>query len=279
MFFKEVSDFFAEKFNINIFEKILSLGLRVVIAGIIFIITIYAVKYFKKFLKKGFKKLKLDDGISGFLSSLIGVGLYILAVFIIAQFLGIDAASIVALLGSAGVTVGLAIQGSLANIAGGVLILILKPFKVGDFITENTHNNEGTVVEIGLIYTKLNTFDNKTVILPNGTLANSSIVNATNTPFRMIELKFDIAYSANFQKAREVIENILKEDEMVLHEKPILIAMDSLESSSVVICSRFYVANENFVSTRYRIREKVKIAFDENKIEIPFTQVVVHKGK
>ncbi len=279
MFFKDVSDFFAEKFNINIFEKILSLGLRVVIAGIIFIITIYAVKYFKKFLKKGFKKLKLDDGISGFLSSLIGVGLYILAVFIIAQFLGIDAASIVALLGSAGVTVGLAIQGSLANIAGGVLILILKPFKVGDFITENTHNNEGTVVEIGLIYTKLNTFDNKTVILPNGTLANSSIVNATNTPFRMIELKFDIAYSANFQKAREVIENILKEDEMVLHEKPILIAMDSLESSSVVICSRFYVANENFVSARYRIREKVKIAFDENKIEIPFTQVVVHKGK
>ncbi|MBO4776082.1 MAG: mechanosensitive ion channel [Lachnospiraceae bacterium] len=274
-----IKDYFSNIFNEALLNKIFSLTWRVLISLAILIITVRLVKLFKKFLRKAFKNLKLDDGIAGFLVSLIGVGCYILVGFFVAQSLGVDAASIIALLGSAGVTVGLAIQGSLANIAGGVLILILKPFKVGDYIIENTHSNEGTVVEIGLIYTKLNTFDNKTVILPNGTLANSSIVNVTHTPFRMIELIFDIAYSADYNLAKEVIEKIIREDEAVLQEKPVLIAMDSLDSSSVKVCSRFYVKNENFIPTRYRIREKVKFALDENGIEIPFTQVVVHEAK
>ena len=190
--------------------KVYSLAWRVVLCAALAIITIQAVKIIKKALKKAFKKVKVDDGIAGFLTSLICVGIYIVVGFIIAQSMGIDAASIVALLGSAGVTVGLAIQGSLANIAGGVLILILKPFKVGDYIIENSHSNEGTVIEIGLIYTKLNTIDNRTVILPNGTLANSSVVNVTQTPYRMIDLKLDIAYSADLQLAKDTIAKVLE---------------------------------------------------------------------
>ncbi len=257
--------------------KVYSLAWRVVLCAALAIITIQAVKIIKKALKKAFKKVKVDDGIAGFLTSLICVGIYIIVGFIIAQSMGIDAASIVALLGSAGVTVGLAIQGSLANIAGGVLILILKPFKVGDYIIENSHSNEGTVIEIGLIYTKLNTIDNRTVILPNGTLANSSIVNVTQTPYRMIDLKLDIAYSADLQLAKDTIAKVLEEDKDVLSEKPVVIAMESWEASSIRLCARFYVLNENFLATRFRVRESIKLAFDENNIEIPFTQVVVHK--
>ena len=174
-----MAEFLKSAFSSTVSEqfwiKVYSLAWRVVFCAVLAFITVQAVKFFKKFLKKAFKKLKLDDGIAGFLTSLISVALYILVAFIVAQSLGIDAASIVALLGSAGVTVGLAIQGSLANIAGGVLILVLKPFKIGDYIIENSHGNEGTVIEIGLIYTKLNTIDNRTVILPNGILANSSL--------------------------------------------------------------------------------------------------------
>ena len=257
--------------------KVYSLAWRVVLCAALAIITIRAVKIIKKALKKAFKKVKVDDGIAGFLTSLICVGIYIVVGFIIAQSMGIDAASIVALLGSAGVTVGLAIQGSLANIAGGVLILILKPFKVGDYIIENSHSNEGTVIEIGLIYTKLNTIDNRTVILPNGTLANSSIVNVTQTPYRMIDLKLDIAYSADLQLAKDTIAKVLEEDKDVLSEKPVVIAMESWEASSIRLCARFYVLNENFLATRFRVRESIKLAFDEKNIEIPFTQVVVHK--
>ena len=257
--------------------KVYSLAWRVVLCAAIAIITIQAVKIIKKALKKAFKKVKVDDGIAGFLTSLICVGIYIVVGFIIAQSMGIDAASIVALLGSAGVTVGLAIQGSLANIAGGVLILILKPFKVGDYIIENSHSNEGTVIEIGLIYTKLNTIDNRTVILPNGSLANSSIVNVTQTPYRMIDLKLDIAYSADLQLAKDTIAKVLEEDKDVLSEKPVVIAMESWEASSIRLCARFYVLNENFLATRFRVRESIKLAFDEKNIEIPFTQVVVHK--
>ena len=276
-----MAEFLKSAFSTTVSEqfwlKIYSLAWRVVLCAVLAFITVQAVKFFKKFLKKAFKKLKLDDGIAGFLTSLICVGLYILVGFICAQSLGIDAASIVALLGSAGVTVGLAIQGSLANIAGGVLILILKPFKVGDYIIENSHNNEGTVIEIGLIYTKLNTIDNRTVILPNGTLANSSLVNVTQTPYRMIDMKLDIAYSADFRLAKDVIAKVLDDDKDVLSEKPVVIAMESWEASSIRLCARFYVLNENFLATRFRVRESIKNAFDENNIEIPFTQIVVHK--
>ena len=276
-----MAEFLKSAFSSTVSEqfwiKVYSLAWRVVFCAVLAFITVQAVKFFKKFLKKAFKKLKLDDGIAGFLTSLISVALYILVAFIVAQSLGIDAASIVALLGSAGVTVGLAIQGSLANIAGGVLILVLKPFKIGDYIIENSHGNEGTVIEIGLIYTKLNTIDNRTVILPNGILANSSLVNVTQTPYRMIDMKLDIAYTADCQLAKDVIAKVLEDDKDVLSEKPVVIAMESWEASSVRLCARFYVQNENFLSTRFRVRESIKIAFDENNIEIPFTQVVVHK--
>lgn len=267
---------FHEFLNEELLISANSLLWRVIFAVLIAFLCYEFIKILKKYLKKTFKKFKLDEGIAGFLVSFISIVLYILVALLIAQSFGLDAASIVALLGSAGVTVGLAIQGSLANIAGGVLLLILKPFKVGDYIIEDTNMNEGKVLEIGLIYTKLLTIDCKTVILPNGTLANASIVNVTHTPVRLIDMSFDIAYDSDLFLAKSLINDIIRNDEKVLKEKPIDIVMESWEASSVKLNARFYVKNEDFRSTKCRVLENVKISFDMNNIEIPFPQIVVH---
>lgn len=264
--------------NDELLVKMNSLLWRVFFSVIILFFAIQVVKLFKRFLKKTFIKLKVDQGISGFLISLISIIIYIVIAFLIAQGLGVDAASIVALLGSAGVTIGLAIQGSLSNIAGGVLLLILKPFKVGDYIIEDTNMNEGTVIEIGLIYTKLQTIDCKTVILPNGTLANASIVNVTDTPYRLVELKFDISYDADLGLAKTLIYDCLTNDKSIIQDKPIDVLMESWESSSIKLLARFYVINSDFRVTKCRVLENVKVAFDMNNIEIPFNQIVVHEA-
>lgn len=276
---KEMIDtFLANHIQEEHLLKITSLAWRVLLAAALLILALQGVKLLKKLIRRALKKTKADEGVAGFITSLVGVLIYIFIGFVVLQYLGVDAASIVAVLGSAGVTIGLAIQGSLSNIAGGVLILILQPFKIGDYIIEDTKMNEGTVTEIGLIYTKLLTLDSKTVILPNGVLANSSIVNVTHTPYRLIDLKFDISYSADFNKAKELIGEVIASDESILQEKPIDIMMESWEASSIKISARFYVKNADFRVTKCRVLENVKNSFDANNIEIPFTQVVIHNS-
>ncbi|MCR4696884.1 MAG: mechanosensitive ion channel [Lachnospiraceae bacterium] len=274
-----IDNFLANHIQEEHLLKLTSLAWRVVLAVLLLILALQGVKLLKKLIRKALKKTKADEGIVGFLTSLVSVLVYIFIGFVVLQYLGVDAASIVAVLGSAGVTIGLAIQGSLSNIAGGVLILILKPFKIGDYIIEDTKMNEGTVTEIGLIYTKLLTLDSKTVVLPNGVLANSSIVNVTQTPYRLIDLKLDVAYTADYNKAKELINEVITSDESVLQEKPIDIMMESWEASSIKISARFYVKNADFRVTKCRVLENIKNSFDANNIEIPFTQVVVHNSK
>ncbi|MBP5565581.1 MAG: mechanosensitive ion channel [Lachnospiraceae bacterium] len=274
-----IDNFLANHIQEEHLLKLTSLAWRVALAVLILILALQGVKLLKKVIRKALKKTKADEGIVGFLTSLVSVLVYIFIGFVVLQYLGVDAASIVAVLGSAGVTIGLAIQGSLSNIAGGVLILILKPFKIGDYIIEDTKMNEGTVTEIGLIYTKLLTLDSKTVVLPNGVLANSSIVNVTQTPYRLIDLKLDVAYTADYNKAKELINEVIISDESVLQEKPIDIMMESWEASSIKISARFYVKNADFRVTKCRVLENIKNSFDANNIEIPFTQLVVHKSK
>jgi small conductance mechanosensitive channel len=274
-----IDNFLANHIQEEHLLKLTSLAWRVVLAVLLLILALQGVKLLKKLIRKALKKTKADEGIVGFLTSLVSVLVYIFIGFVVLQYLGVDAASIVAVLGSAGVTIGLAIQGSLSNIAGGVLILILKPFKIGDYIIEDTKMNEGTVTEIGLIYTKLLTLDSKTVVLPNGVLANSSIVNVTQTPYRLIDLKLDVAYTADYNMAKELINEVITSDESVLQEKPIDIMMESWEASSIKISARFYVKNADFRVTKCRVLENIKNSFDANNIEIPFTQVVVHNSK
>ena len=202
--------------------------------------------------------------------------MYAILIMLIATGFGLDAASIIAVFGSAGVAIGLALQGSLSNLAGGVLILILKPFKVGDYIIEDSNKNEGTVTEIQIFYTKLTTGDNKTIILPNGTLANSSLTNVTQAPYRRNEIKIGISYESDIRTAKKVLQDLLDNDTAVLQDQDKLVFVDNLADSSVVIGVRCWFKNEDFWPGRWRLIEEAKYALEEHGIVLAYPQLDVH---
>lgn len=257
-------------------EKALHLGIRVLLALVFFFVGSQLIKLLRKLVKKSMTKADVELGAIQFVDSFLKTALYIVLILFLANSFGMDAASIVALLGSAGVAIGLAIQGSLSNLAGGVLILTLKPFRVGDYIQESATGKEGTVTEIQIFYTKLLTVDNKTVILPNGTLANNSLVNITAQKFRRLDVTIGVSYKADLKKAKDVLFNILQQDEAVLKEKEMVVFVDDLGSSSVIIGMRGWVKQEDYWMTKWRVTENCKLALDEAGIEIPFNQLDVH---
>ena len=171
---------------------------------------------------------------------------------------------------NAGVAVGLALQGSLSNLAGGMLILFLKPFVVGDYIIEDSHGNEGTVKEIQIFYTKLATIDNKTIIVPNGTLANTSLTNVTDKDYRQLDLKVDIAYEADLRLAKKLLQGLVKNDPSVIQSMEHNVFVNELGSSSVVLGVRAWVKSEEYWPTRWRMLENIKLTLDENHIDIPY---------
>lgn len=260
----------------NFPEKALNLGLRILLAIVVFLIGVQVIKLIRKIVRKSLKRANADIGVTQFLDSFLKVVLYVLLIFMIASGFGVDAASIVALLGSAGVAIGLAIQGSLSNFAGGVLILLLKPFKVGDYIKEDASGNEGTVSEIQLFYTKLLTPDNCTIILPNGTLANTSMTNVTAADKRRVDIKVGISYDADIKKAKEVLLTVLQKDADVLKDQDMQVFVDNLGDSSVTLGVRCWFAKDNYWTGKWRVTENVKYALDEAGISIPYPQMDVH---
>lgn len=257
-------------------EKALSLGLRILLAVIFFLIGVQLVKLVRRIIRKSMERANAEVGAVQFVDSFVKAALYVLLVLTLASTFGVDAASIVALLGSAGVAIGLAVQGSLSNLAGGVLILMLKPFKVGDYIIEGTSGREGTVTEIQIFYTRLLTPDNQTVILPNGSLANNSLVNVTTQECRRMDVKVGISYKADLKEAKAVLFRVLQEDEAVLKDKEMLVFVDELSGSSVVLCVRCWFRQVDYWPGRRRITENCKLKLDEAGIEIPFNQLDVH---
>lgn len=257
-------------------EKFLNLIVRIVFAVIFFLIGTQLIKLVRKITKKSMSRANVELGAIQFVDSFVKAALYVLLVLMLASSFGVDAASIVAVLGSAGVAIGLAVQGSLSNLAGGVLILMLKPFKVGDYIKESSDGKEGTVKEIQIFYTKLLTPDNQTIILPNGNLANSSLVNVTAQKFRRLDIKIGISYKADLKKAKEVLLEVLQEDEAVQKDKDMLVFVDELGSCSVILDVRCWLSQDEFWPGKWRITENCKLKLDENGIEIPYNQLDVH---
>ncbi len=257
-------------------DKVIRLGIRVILAIVVFFIGTQLIKIVRKILKKSLKRANAEVGVSQFVDSFVKAVLYILLIFIIAGSFGVDAASIVAVIGSAGVAIGLALQGSLSNFAGGVLILLLKPFKVGDYIIEDTNKNEGTVAEIQLFYTKLTTPDNKVIILPNGTLANTSLTNVTACRMRRVDIKIGISYNADIRFAKQVITELLREDEDTLKDREMFVYVDALDSSQVTLGVRCWFMNDDYWEGRCRIIEEIKYTLDECGIPIPYPQMDVH---
>ncbi len=265
-----------QKYMNQLPEKALGLGIRIVLALITLFIGIQVIKILRKILKKSLEKGKADAGVIQFLDSLAKAVLMILLIFMIAVNFGVDAASVVAILGSMGVAISLALQGSLSNFAGGVLILLLKPFKVGDYIKENSHGNEGTVTEIQIFYNKLTTRENHIVVLPNGTLANTSLINYTTTPERRVDLTVGISYKADLKKAKEVAEKVMQSEALVPKDEPMWVYVGNLASSSVNLSMYCFVKSGDYIMARGILLESIKLAFDENGIEIPYPQMDVH---
>ena len=274
----EVDRGFIEEFLSQLPEKAFHLGLRVVLAGLAFLVGVQLIRILRHVIKKALGRSRIEESAMRFIDSFIKFGLYFVLILMIASSLGVDAASILAILGSASVAIGLAVQGSLSNFAGGVLLLILKPFTAGDYIKDGL-GNEGTVDAVDIFYTQLITPDNRVVVLPNGTLANGTITNFTRCRERRIDIPVGIAYEEDIRKTREVIEAVLRADAAVIADRDIMVFVDSLGESSVNLNARCWAVQEDFWPAKWRLTEAVKYALDEAGIRIPYPQMDMHLDK
>lgn len=259
----------------NLIPDLLAFALQVVIAIIIYIIGAKLIKYVLKLVRRSMERAGADEGVKQFLGTLLKYALYLILITVILNLFGIATTSVVAVLGSVGVAAGLALQGSLSNMAGGVLILLLKPFRVGDYIIEDSNKNEGTVAEISIFYTKLVTIDNRVIMIPNGTLANSSMTNVSQMTKRRIDLIIGVAYESDIKQVKEILRNVAEAEEARLPEEEVSIFVSELADSSVNMGVRIWVATEDYWPTKWRLTENIKIALDEHQISIPYPQLDV----
>lgn len=254
---------------------LLNFAFQVLIALVIYVIGGKLIKGIVKMVRRSMDKAGTDEGVKQFVTPVLKYALYTILIFIIMGLFGIATTSAVAVLGSAGVAVGLALQGSLSNFAGGVLILLLKPFRVGDYIIEDSHKNEGTVSEISIFYTKLLTPDNRTIVIPNGTLSNSSLTNVTHMEKRRVDIVVGIAYEADIRTAKEILYQVAEEEPTRLAEEEIMVFVDNLGASSVDLGVRIWVAAADYWPAKWRLLENIKYALDETGIPIPYQQIDV----
>lgn len=254
--------------------SLMSLGWKLFIALILFLAGRKLIRFVQRMMSASFERTGVEIGVSKFLRSLTEFSLYALLVFIILGQLGVNTTSILAVLGTASLALSLSLQQSLSNFAGGVLILMMKPFKVGDYIV--CIHGEGTVSMIGLVYTTLATVDNKAITIPNGTLANSTVTNVTAMERRRLDLTVGIGYRSDLKKAKTILEKLYREYPAVLKDPDITVFVDSLGESSVMIGARGWVAADDYWAAKWDITEKIKLAFDEAGIDIPFNQMDIH---
>ena len=252
---------------------LLGFGKKILAVLVFVFIARKLIVWLKKVLEKTFARSEVDEGVSKFLLSLTNISLNVVTVIVAVNMFGIATGSITAILGSLGVTLGLALQGSLSNLFGGILILIMKPFKMGDYIIAGT--DEGTVEGIDVFYTKLLTIDNRKIVIPNGNLASQSIVNATNEEVRRLDIKIPINYSENIGRVKDILWNIVKEEEMVLKEPEALVVVGELGTSAIVMEIRTWTKTEDFWPLKWKLQERIKEEFDKHHIEIQVNQLEV----
>ena len=252
--------------------------IKVVLSIIVFFVGRRIISWIVNIMRKSLERASIDAGVVQFISSAGKAILYMLLIFNIAISLGVKESSVAALLGTGGGTVGLALQGGLANLAGGVLLLIFKPFVVGDYIIQDQTNGcEGTVAKIEICYTTLLSIDNKKIVVPNGTLSNSTIINVTAKENRKLEIKVGISYDADIRKAKKVIEDILKADPDTRSDNSeMVVFVDSLADSAVIIGLRVWVPTDAYWKTKWRLNQRIKEEFDANGITIPYNQMEVY---
>ena len=246
----------------------------IIVALLILVIGVLISKLIAKVVGKAVSKSNVNGAAKSFLVSLIKIILYIAVVIMALSVLKVPMSSIITILGAAGLAISLALQNCLSNLCGGFIILFTKPFTACDII--ELDGSVGTVSDIGIFYTKIRTFDGKTVFLPNGKVTDAKIVNYTETPTRRIDLNFNISYDSDFNRAREVLIGIISSDKLILHDPEPIVRMSSHNNSSIGVDVLVWVNNGDYLTEKYNLTEAVKAAFDENGIEIPFDQLDIH---
>lgn len=245
-----------------------------IIAFIVLIVGIIVSRLVTGVVKRAMKRSNIDGAARSFLLSLIRIILYMVVIIMALSVLNVPMSSVITIFGAAGLAISLALQNCLSNLCGGFIILFSKPFAAGDTI--ELDNSVGNVESISILYTKIQTFDGKTIYIPNGKVSDAKIINYTASPTRRIDLRFDIGYGDDFKKARELILGIIRGNKNFLTDPEPVVRMTSHEESSIAIAVKVHVTNENYESMRYYLLESVKEQFDNNGIEIPYKQIDVH---
>lgn len=271
---KELTRF--QKYTQGLLDSALNAGTKVVIVIVLFFIGRYVIKFIRKLIRKSLEKSKVDNGNINFIDATVKVILYVLLIGLLAGYFGIETASIVAVLGSAGLTIGLAFQGSLSNFAGGMLILLTKPFKIGDYVVVSGVGAEGNVDDIGMFYTRLKTVDNRSIVVPNSVVSNTTLTNVTFYDVRKLEIIVGVSYKSDIDRVKTVLSNLLDKENFVVHNKEKQIFVNDLNSSSIDIGMRFFVKKSEYWASKWKILEDIKKEFDEQGIEIPYNQLDVH---
>jgi len=271
---KELTSF--QRYTSSLLDNLLNKGTKIVIVIILFFIGRYIIRLIRKLVRKSLEKSSIANGNINFIDATVKVLLYILLIGLLAGYFGIETASIVAILGSAGLTIGLAFQGSLSNFAGGMLILLTKPFVLGDYVVVSGIGAEGTVDDIGMFYTRLMTVDNRSIVVPNGVMSNTTVTNVTFYDVRKLEVIVGVSYNSDIDKVKRVLSELLDSEGFVVHDKEKQIFVSELNSSSIDMGMRLFVKKSEYWTSRWQILEDIKKTFDANGIEIPFNQMDVH---
>ena len=248
--------------------------LKIIAAILVFIIAKFVIKHLMNLIKKLFEKSKLDGAVKTFLLSIIKAALYVLLIIGIVEILGVATATIVSVIASAGLAIGLALQGSLSNFAGGVLILVMKPFKLGDYIIAS--GVEGTVVSMDVFYTKIRTTDYKDIVIPNGMLSNNTITNVSAQGKRRLDITASASYNADIEKVKQVLTEICKNCTLVRRDEEVRVFVSQYAQSSIDYNVRFWVDAANYWDAKFFITESIKKEFDRNGIEIPYSKLDVN---
>lgn len=260
-----------------LWEILPGLVTSIVTAIVILVVGLWVIKLVNRMVRRFFRKADYDPSLETFLQSFISIALKILLFVLVITQLGVQSSSLVAMIGAAGLAIGLALQGSLANFAGGVLILVFKPFKLGDFIS--AQGVDGTVKEITIFTTKLSTFGNQIAIIPNGQLSNNNIINYNAQSTRRDKITVGIGYSSNIKQAKDILLQICAENKDILKDPAPEVYVGELADSSVNLSLRFWAENEVFWAAHFHVMEEMKNRFDAAGIEIPFPQRVIHQEK
>lgn len=251
---------------------------KVLVSILVFYLGVRAIRWLLRILRRAMEQINVDQGVIQFACSLVKIMMYLLLVFSIATQFGVTEASVAALIGSAGITLGMGLQGGLSNMAGGIMILLFKPFMVGDYIIYNNGLSgcEGTVSRIDMCYTRLTTIDNKIVVIPNGTLSNSSVTNVTEKDERRLDVKVGISYQSDMRRAKEILEKLLEGEPDIYHDREMAVFVHELGESAVILGFRAWVSTDKYWNVKWDLNEKIKLSFDREGILIPYNQLDVH---